>query len=350
MGTDTAPKGDLIDQRGRAELEFLRTIASGMSVLQERVRQTVEDSGVLPEVVTEIAEIRGAADPVAEATAAHRFSAASQRWAGSVTTPRAVAAFERRRELLEPLARPAGAAVEDALVGSVPRYWDYEFHGTTGGWDGHEHMGFVHHELVYYYLLTKLYGGNGDIFAQRAMFARSAPADAYDSVVDLGCGTGQYTLKIADAYPEASIVGVDLSRAELVYAARRAEDAGVDITFRRAAAENTGLQASSADLVTSFILLHELPPHAVKAVFAEAFRLLRPGGHVHFADVGAYSRRTPYHAWKDDWLAEHGNEPWWRTSAILDLAAVARDAGFVDVHQFELAPGFHPMGTTARKP
>ena len=56
----------------------------------------------------------------------------------------------------------------------MPRYWRYGFHGTTGGWDGHEHMGFIHHELVYRYLLVPSFPG--DIFGQRAAVARLAPA------------------------------------------------------------------------------------------------------------------------------------------------------------------------------
>jgi len=347
---DTRPKGELIDQRGRAELEFVVGLRLGMSGLRSGIRRRIEDSAVLPDIVSEIAAVRRAVDPVAEATDAYRFFAAALRWSREVSTPRAIAAFERRADLLAPLAVPSETVIEGGITGSEPRYWNYEFHATEGGWDGHEHMGFIHHELVYHYLLTKIYGGNGDIFAQRAAFALRAPAETYRNIVDLGCGTGQYTLKLAEAYPGAEITAVDLSISELTYAARRAEDAGVAVTFRRAPAENTGLPEGSADLVTSYILLHEMPPHAIAAVFAEAFRLLRPGGHVHFGDVGAYSGRTPFDAWNDDWDAEHGNEPWWRTTAMLDLAQIARDAGFVDVDRYELAPGGHPMGTTARKP
>lgn len=346
----TRTPGQLIDQRGRAELEFVVSLRMGMTAaLRSRVRTRIEDSAVLPDDTSDIVAVRNAVDPVVEAMAAHRFQAASLRWSREVSTPRGVEAFDRRRELLGRLATPS-SPVEDFTGGEAPRYWGYEFHATEGGWDGHEHMGFVHHEMVYQYLLTKIYGAGGDLFALRRAFAERAPGETYSDIVDLGCGTGQYTMTLAEAYPQASITALDLSLSELNYAKRRAEDAGVEIAFRRAAAEATGLEDASADLVTSYILLHEMPPHAIRSVFAEAFRLLRPGGHVHFGDVGAYSGRSGYEAWNDDWDAENGNEPWWRLAATTDIAAIAAEVGFVDVERYELLPGGHPMGTTARKP
>ena len=50
------------------------------------------------------------------------------------------------------------------------------------------------------------------------------------------------------------------------------------IEFQHAAAENTGRESGSADLVSACLVLHEVPQHGTRAILTEAFRLLQPGG------------------------------------------------------------------------
>jgi ubiquinone/menaquinone biosynthesis C-methylase UbiE len=48
--------------------------------------------------------------------------------------------------------------------------------------------------------------------------------------------------------------------------------------------EDTGLPGAAFDLVTASFVIHECPPHAIRALIAEARRLLRPGGVLMLAD------------------------------------------------------------------
>ncbi|MFZ3451706.1 class I SAM-dependent methyltransferase [Arthrobacter sp. 7Tela_A1] len=339
-----------IDQRGRSELAFLRQMRGGLTPLRQDIRAALESAGVLAgDTVQDISALRREAEPIVANLPEHRVVGSVLRWCRDQTTPRAVAAFERCRDELEPLASVPDHMVEDLLGPEVPRYWDYEFHGTAGGWDGHGHMGFIHFELVYKYLLMAAYG-NG-IFALRKQVAAAAPRGDYQRILDLGAGTGQYTMMLAEVYPEAQITALDPSRTSLNYAKRRSLDAGLDWRCVRSLAERTGLPDASFDLVTSFILLHEVPPHITRAILAESFRLLEPGGEIHFSDVTPYRACDPYKAWNDDWDAEHGNEPWWRTAATAELTALAEAAGFTEVREGGLpGGGVYPWILTARKP
>ena len=90
-------------------------------------------------------------------------------------------------------------------------------------------------------------------------------------VVDLGAGTGLSTrawVGLGDR-----VVGVEPNPAMRAEAGRATEDQNVE--FVGAFAEETGLTAGGADVVTCSQSLHWMEP---EPTFAEAARLLRPGG------------------------------------------------------------------------
>ena len=168
-------------------------------------------------------------------------------------------------------------------------------------------------------------GENDDYEFHRLFVASGVPARDYRCVVDLGCGFGKYAFPLKQRFPDAEVIGIDLSAPCLRLAARRASERGLAIRFRQAEATDTGLPAGCADLVTSTMLLHELPLAVLPRLFAEAARLLAPGGTLRFLDF----HRTG-DAFRDLAMAEHGvrnNEPYLAPMLAADLRAMARHAG-----------------------
>jgi ubiquinone/menaquinone biosynthesis C-methylase UbiE len=117
-------------------------------------------------------------------------------------------------------------------------------------------------------------------------------------ILDVGCSVGMSTFALQDTYPEAKITGLDLSPYFLAVANYNSGKRNSQINWLHAAAENTGLADASFDLVSSFLVFHELPQSAAKSIFAEARRLLRPNGYFAMMDMNprseVYKKMPPY--------------------------------------------------------
>lgn len=239
---------------------------------------------------------------------------------------------------------------------SPDKYWLYPVHRTTGGWDGHPHMGFVHGELIHRYVVGKSTrppaagGVASDIYAARRMFAEEAPRRDYKNILEIGCSSGPYTMKLAEVFPEAQIQACDISVAQLEQAQRNGNNLGHAWKLFQADGRKTGLPESSMDLVTSFIILHELPVDVIADILRESFRVLTPGGDLLFGDVAPYSAMSKVNAWRTDYLAKFGGEPFWRASSTMDMVGLMEKIGFKDVKYYGVKPMNYPWVTYGRKP
>ncbi|KAF5829160.1 S-adenosyl-L-methionine-dependent methyltransferase [Dunaliella salina] len=165
-------------------------------------------------------------------------------------------------------------------------------------------------------------------------------AASLKDAVDMGCATGLSSLALLRTMPNAEtrVTGVDLSPHFLAvgtWEQQRREETKAPgspaepLHFIHAAAEDTGLPSSSYDLVSVCLVCHELPQAASKAVFAEAHRLLRPGGCLSIMEMNprspAFGRimGNPF-----AYTAFKSTEPWLQEYITLDMHAAIQEVGF----------------------
>ena len=180
-----------------------------------------------------------------------------------------------------------------------PDYYLTSFHAYAEGNMGWEPAMEV--EVAAYSVHAKIFaetGKNGDQQLRQSyheVLQANIPA-APQKIVDIGCSVGMSTIAMQSTYPQAQITGIDLSPYFLTVANYRHGDE--NIQWVHAAAEHTYLPAASYDLVSLFLICHELPQTATLEIFQEAHRLLKPGGHIAIMDMNPaseiYSQMPPY--------------------------------------------------------
>jgi len=99
------------------------------------------------------------------------------------------------------------------------------------------------------------------------------------AILDVGCGTGEITRRLAALYPEAELAGVDLIESHLELA--RGMSAGLGERLRYEPADATALPFADGafDLVVCRHMLQVVPDPA--AIVAELLRVAKRGGVLH---------------------------------------------------------------------
>ncbi len=194
---------------------------------------------------------------------------------------------------------------------TYPEYYLTSFHAYAEGNMGWQPAMEV--EVAAYSVHAKIFaetGRAGDAQLRRSyhQILQAQLPQPPQNIVDVGCSVGMSTFALQAAYPQAQITGIDLSPYFLTVANYRSTNQphnkspktpqSQSINWVHAAAENTGLPAASADLVSLFLICHELPQAATLQIFQEARRLLKPGGHLAIMDMNPaseiYGQMPPY--------------------------------------------------------
>lgn len=110
------------------------------------------------------------------------------------------------------------------------------------------------------------------------------------SILEIGCGEGAVTQRLAVLYPQARITGIDITpRLGRLYNGERGR-----IDFRQVSAETVAAEhPGSFDLVLLGDVLHHVPLAARRSLLSAARETLAPDGHFVFKEW--LRSRTPIH-------------------------------------------------------
>jgi ubiquinone/menaquinone biosynthesis C-methylase UbiE len=230
-----------------------------------------------------------------------------------------------------------------------PDYYLTSFHAYSEGNMGWEPAMEV--EVAAYSVHAKIFaetGKNGDRQLRHTyhQVLEEHLSQAPQNIVDIGCSVGMSTVAMQSVYPQAQIIGVDLSPYFLAVANYR--HGGENIKWVHAAAEQTNLPAASYDLVSLFLICHELPQTATLEIFQEARRLLKPGGHIAIMDMNPaseiYSQMPPYIL-----TLLKSTEPYLDQYFGLDIDLALQTTGFESVKLVENSPRHRTVIAKAAK-
>jgi trans-aconitate 2-methyltransferase len=128
-------------------------------------------------------------------------------------------------------------------------------------------------------------------------------------VLDLGCGSGDFTARLVPLVAPGGVVGVDVSPSQVAHA--RAHHPGPEFVAGRAQDVGGLFAPASFDAVVSVATLHWVPAADQPAVLAGVARVLRRGGVLR-ADLGGAGQIAAARAVLDEVSARHGGpaSPW----------------------------------------
>jgi ubiquinone/menaquinone biosynthesis C-methylase UbiE len=137
----------------------------------------------------------------------------------------------------------------------------------------------------------------------------------YGDVLEVGAGTGYFSLNLALTGHAQRVTAVDISPGMLSVLEGNAERLGIDVRTAACDAAELPFPDESFDLVLGHAVLHHLPDLA--ASFREFHRVLKPGGRIAFA--GEPSR-------VGDRLATYPKTWAWRAAPLWRRVMRAREA------------------------
>jgi arsenite methyltransferase len=140
---------------------------------------------------------------------------------------------------------------------------------------------FEHVSWVYVFCREHLFRDDTERIIGK-LWPGGAPS-AGTQLIELGCGPGFYSCRLAERFSDMSVTGVDRSESQLRWARERAGALGLsNCRFRRINALKLSYADAEFDIVLASRLFTILPEQ--NRAVAEMYRVLKPGGRCFIAE------------------------------------------------------------------
>ena len=123
--------------------------------------------------------------------------------------------------------------------------------------------------------------GQQQIFKQ---FERTVHPKAGEIAVDMGCGTGEFSIKLKEY--GLTVTGIDISKKSIDYCKEKYKDIK-GLSFDVQDIEKTAWKEARVDIIFLGGVLHHFPKR--EKVFEEAYRILKKGGRIYAFDPNYYN-------------------------------------------------------------
>jgi ubiquinone/menaquinone biosynthesis C-methylase UbiE len=174
--------------------------------------------------------------------------------------------------------------------------------------------------LPLYDPFVRLFGGDR---AREALLEQAALRPGH-RVLDIGCGTGTFAVRVKRQHPGVEVVGLDPDPKALARAKAKAARESLEIGFDLSFADALPYPDASFDRVFSSFMFHHLPADEKASTLREVRRVLKAAGSFHMLDFGGPEHA---HGFLSHFIHSHDQLKGNAEASVLELM---RRAGFED--------------------
>jgi len=181
-------------------------------------------------------------------------------------------AWRMRHKKSKDFSAKSAAAAEE-----MPEYYARNFHFQTDGYFSEASARRYDHQVEI------LFSGTAGAMRRLILPVLKKDADLAGRWLEIGCGSGSATRPVLATFPKVRLTALDLSRSYLKVAQDHLREFD-NVDFAQGDGTALEFKDQTFDAVYSVYQLHEMPREQREKLVREAFRVLKPGGLLLFAD------------------------------------------------------------------